>query len=657
MKTRAPWLAAALLLALAGPARAQVKDAAELLPAQTLACLELRQPDLMAREVAALVKGSALDDLPATMAKFRAKLTGVGFRPWLIEEVALLGLFLSPEAIGEGGRLQGGVVALTGITKDGPEVVGILLAGESNLPTLYTRAYLSIVNVQTVAEVEGVNLYRERRQIFRKGDTGPVEEDNGPVLALLPGTIVAGSNVECVKDVVRRYKGKSADPALPSVAAYKEAAKLRDRAGLFAYADMGALAGRMREATKALGPKFAQEWALVETVVNPNALRAVTASLTLQNGTLEFQALVKLNPSEKSPLVELLPAKAAGSGMLHFVPRDSLLSVCLDLSDGEKRWEKLVPLIDALSKVSGGSELNPPSKAIKELEDQLKLRFARDVFGRVTGLAVAVDVESGKKEPGSPLLVVQAVDAEAARFLEETAVPKLLGLLRGGDAPPMGEKIDGRQIYAVPMQLFPGQKAFCWGRQGSVLVLGPSSARVANALTVGGKKQGVLGEAKVAAALKDLDGPIAVGVGSLGRGVIELFREGHAPGGRNDLGPKAKKDERPAPPAPDKLPDYAEKAVAALTKLFEPLPPTVVTLDRKADSLVLQMRQPGLKSVSAKLIDIVVDTALQRLSSNPGAGTELAPLQLKEIQEAQRQADEAARRVEEARKKEQDKKP
>ena len=73
MSSRAPWqsVAVGIALALAGSAHAAVKDAAELLPAQTLACVEVRQPERLSREIATLLKGSELEDMPAVMARLR----------------------------------------------------------------------------------------------------------------------------------------------------------------------------------------------------------------------------------------------------------------------------------------------------------------------------------------------------------------------------------------------------------------------------------------------------------------------------------------------------------------------------------------------------------------------------------------------------------
>src|SRR5262245_32083942 len=113
---------AAVVLALSTPANAQPKDPAELFPAQTLAYLEVRQPDKLAREGTALVKGSALEDLAAVCAKARTERAGkddeYSFGYFMFAE---MGIFFSPEGLAEFGRVGGGAVAITGWNKeDGP---------------------------------------------------------------------------------------------------------------------------------------------------------------------------------------------------------------------------------------------------------------------------------------------------------------------------------------------------------------------------------------------------------------------------------------------------------------------------------------------------------------------------------------------------------
>jgi hypothetical protein len=136
--------AVAALLALAGPALAQPKDAAELFPTQTLGYLEVRQPDRLTREMAGLIRGSSLEDLAAVFAKARTErgdTEDYDFRAMMFGPV---GMLFSPEALSEMGRMGGGAVALTGWSKDdGPEVVGVIYPGESNLLMMYLRTYIA----------------------------------------------------------------------------------------------------------------------------------------------------------------------------------------------------------------------------------------------------------------------------------------------------------------------------------------------------------------------------------------------------------------------------------------------------------------------------------------------------------------------------------
>src|SRR5579871_5443266 len=133
-----------LLAALTSPVRADVKDPADLFPSQTLAYLEFREPGPLAKELAVLLKGSVLENLPATIAKFRAE------RPnnnqfWMYQTVGMSAMFACPEFLAELGRLKGAAVALTGFTKNHePEIAGFVLAGESHAPTFLLRMYLTM---------------------------------------------------------------------------------------------------------------------------------------------------------------------------------------------------------------------------------------------------------------------------------------------------------------------------------------------------------------------------------------------------------------------------------------------------------------------------------------------------------------------------------
>src|SRR5262249_18774495 len=271
-----PWLGTVALMTVCASARAQMKDAAELLPAQTLACVELRQPARLSREVGALVKGSALEDLPRQLAKKRAEnQNDRGFRySWQSEMLGMLGVFLSPEMLDEAARVRGGFIALTGFAKDGtPEVVGVLQSGGSNFPGMYMRGFLSFSRARLVGEVEGVPLFRDVSYVYTsKPGGGPgappqmERRENGPVMGQMPGLLLFGRSVDSVKEVIRRAKGKSADVALGNVRAFKDAAALRERPGLFVYADMAALEALLNEQTREVGHPLARSWAILKTI-------------------------------------------------------------------------------------------------------------------------------------------------------------------------------------------------------------------------------------------------------------------------------------------------------------------------------------------------------------------------------------------------------
>ncbi|HMC65965.1 MAG TPA: DUF3352 domain-containing protein [Gemmataceae bacterium] len=647
LRTLCPILIA-LAAAVAPPLRAEVKDPADLVPAGTLAYLELNQPGQTGKDLAVLLKGSALDDLPGVLAKFREKL---GERDYFGSELSILGSFIGPEVLAEASRIQGGAVALISIGKDRqPEIAAYLLTGESNAPGFVMRAFLtSYPWMRSAGECEGVRLYRTRpfnfgpRPIPPGGGPGvpPAKvELTGATYAMMPGLIIVGSSPDSVKDVIRRAKGKTNAASLASVATFKEAAKLRERPGLFGYADPSALSAALvlmgrsetlegtvpppppREAPKGdevQEPALKQpssslhvggpEMALINTLINTKALRALVASLTLRNGDVDLQMQLILDSKQSSPLLELLPDKPVNPQLLHAVPRGSVFAITRGLTDGEKRWA---------AKASGTPEV--PSKMVKAAEDKLGLHFGKDVFGKINGLALSIPARWEIPKGGTPLpmLSIGAADEEAAKSLEDT-IPKLVAFASRDEVSPSTEEIDGHKIRSVAGSALPWRTALHYGRHGNVLVIGQDRKQVAAALTGAAKKEGLLAEEKVATAIKTVKAPIVLGVWSAGPTLAQSLTE--AIGSRSRPG-FAEKPLPPGvgggdpPPAPPKkggpaAPRPADKRASELMKITDSLPPVVITVQRKSGTLTVTARQPALKTVSAKLITAVVETALQ----------------------------------------------
>jgi hypothetical protein len=599
MGIRLTWLSAIALLALVGPARAQVKDAADLLPAETLACVELRHPDRLAREAAALVRGSAVENLPAALARLRERMPPDQVF-WSRSEVEVLGLFFSPEMIAEAGRIQGGFVAFTGIARDGmPEIVGALQSGTSNFPGLYMRGMLSFSNVFIVGEAEGIPLFRERSRVWQmkvpKGAAPPpppMPKETGPIMAMPPGMLVFGSTVESVKALLRRARGKDAGPTLGSVSAYKEAAALRDRPGLFAYADLQALTTQMDELAKKPENRIGREWDLLKAVVKPGSFRNATAALTLVNGTLELSVRANLADRPDNPLLAVLPRKAAATELLHFLPRGALAGITMGQGDGEKRWEAVLALVDAVARVNGAED-NLPSKSVRELEEKVGLRVGKDVLARLSGLAASFEVD--KEMPGG-LVVLRCVDEKAAQFLEERGLPRLLALALGGEGPvPERAEVEGKRITSLAGKLPPGM-ALHYGRSGSVLVIGQEPSRVVRTLVAGTKKEGLPAEPKVEAVLKEIEGPrSAVGIVAAGRALMAMV----ALGSPKVINPPGAAEE------PNKI-------LQQLNRVVEAMPPLAVTLAQQPAAVTLEVRQTGLRRTMPRLLDVWVESALER---------------------------------------------
>src|SRR5205807_5668507 len=68
----------------------------------------------------------------------------------------------------------------------------------------------------------------------------------------------------------------------------------------------------------------------------------------------------------------------------------------------------------------------------------------------------------------------------------------------------------------------------------------------------------------------------------------------------------------PAPPGPMKAPEYVVRGAQGMTKATATLAPLVFTLERKPDALVLEARQPALRGASTRVINVWLDTMLQR---------------------------------------------
>ncbi len=599
-------LAAAILLPAAAVAQpVQVKDPADLFPPDSLFYAEVTKPADLTRDVAAFIKGSVVEDMTLFMSKWREK-KGDGYF-MASEIVGMLSAFAGPEALAEFKRMQGAAFAMTGLNKKNePEWAVVLLAGESNVPNFIMRMFMTVdFQLRSAGIVEGVPIYYERPHVFNRvgpGGAAPPapmpQEITGPIYANPQGAVIVGSSVEAVSDLVKRMKGKEKRLALSGAAGFREAAVMRRQPGLFAFANPGRI---LEVAEKALKdddalPPIAKR--LVTELVNPKAMRYAAASLTITDGSPNLQLTVQTEAGKSSPLLDLMADQNVSLPMMQASPKDSIGLVTIALGDGEKKFKNLLALAEKIV----GDDGPKPSEQIKMIEDQLKVSIGKDICGRIASVTLASPAkqELPKGAMEVPMLIVNATDAAAAEKLDQL-IPPILGLIVGDMIEPITETIQGQKVRSVPGKAFPWKASLHYGRSGASLVFGLDRKLVAAAMA-GKVKDSLLSDTKLVEAVKPHENAAIVGFYRWGNLLPDWF----AVMGHERRWVNGKMEE----PSPEKVREKSDKLRQSMAGLIKDLPPLVVSLSRKDDQLVLNVRQRQQVGASAKIIDGLLDAVM-----------------------------------------------
>src|SRR5262249_34207386 len=143
------------------------------------------------------------------------------------------------------------------------------------------------------------------------------------------------------------------------------------------------------------------------------------------------------------------------------------------------------------------------------------------------------------------------------------------------------EAIQGHGIGSLPFESFGPGKRLYFGRDSKTFVVGMNGKAVADSLTAGSKKAGLLGDAKTAAALKEVGNSSIVGLLPLSALLpvitpIESQSRRFAPvppGGA------------PPPPKKPTVDPIRVKLGKDIAKATESLPPGTLTLERTPDQM------------------------------------------------------------------------
>ncbi len=611
MKILLPFFTSLIVLSSVTPLvrAAEVTDVAELFPADTLAYIELTNPAELSPQLAAVFKGTALEDSILFIHKRRDAGKNVGdlqSKP----ELAALGLFTSPEMLAEFKKLRGAAIGVVGFTPSGdPEAALAVLTGDSAAAGLAARAFLTMTsNLRKVGEVSRVPVFQYRNpnvsfdmmgQPILENDKPPAESAHDISFAYTPGLFLIGTSKTAVGHCIKRYLGEEKG-GFAGTNLFKDAGKQYRHSGLFYVVNVRELAARYDTANKAKGGLTEPDaFGWFKLMVNPKAVISAAGCLRFKDGSVSASLSCSLDAKEKSPLLELLSGPEVKTELTRPHPRASVFS-CVATLPEKNRAAAVITFLDSIGKSTG--ELGKlPSDFIKEMQEKYKTQIGEGLIGktRAVGLVVPVKQELPKGAKPLPILVLHT-DDEAAAVAWEEFLPKLFAEVANAKKvpQPFAETIGGVKVSSIVEAGFPWKGPIHFARTGTVVAVGLDRKLVAAALSP--DPAGPAGKGPVVLAG---DSAVMVGKLSIVDAVVAVLE--NRPGDGNVI-----PDETiPEPPlggfrqaVPQELIEEAKKARQEFFAAVEKTGPATLTVRRTGSTLNVELVQPnvaggGLKSL------------------------------------------------------------
>jgi hypothetical protein len=639
LKTSTRLLALVLLAASPVPAQtadppAPPADLAELFPPDTLAYAEIVNPAELGPELAAVFKGTALEDSIAFVHKRKdaaenlLDLNGKKYLAWL-------GLVASPEMAGELKKLRV-AVALTGFSDNGdPEFALVVLTHDSPAAGLAARAFVTLTpTLRKVGEVAKVPVFQYRSPNINHDPSGvPVIQKDRPLaegpheatFAYTPGLFVVGTSKNAIAHTLRRFAGEEKAAGLAGAAAFKEAAAAHRRTGLFYYVNFPEFCTRFDAANKARGTP---DWAVrglgdkpepinldfiawFKLTANAKAVKSVAGCVRFRDGGLSATMAAVFDPAQKSPLLDFLSGPGVKAELLHHARGPAAFALGVTLPE-KNRAAAVIGFLDAVAKANG--ELGRlPGDAVREMEQKLKVPIADGLIGKTRAVTVFLPTkqELPKGAKPMPTLVLHAEDAATAAAWEEF-LPKLTGELSGAAKPPQPstETIDGVKVFSLPGTGLPWNAPVHYARNGSAVAVGLDRKVVAQAVTANATASG-------AAALSPPPADAAAfGTVSLGEVVLGMLER------PQPKGPVTARDDTlllpNGNPLPESFLEELKKARKAFGESLASMPPATVTARRARNELHVELFQPKVQAGGLKAVIDAGAAWLDKLGSLSG---------------------------------------
>lgn len=610
MITLAPYkaLAAVAALALAFPASAAEPVAAELFPAGTLAFAEIANPAELSVQIGELVKGSSLEDSIALLHKRKDAATNLNDLQSK-RQLAILGLFASPEMMAECKKFRGAAIGLMGFTDAGdPEGALVVLTGESSAAGLAARAFLTMSpSLRRVGEVSKVPVFQYKppeisydatgQPMINNGGKPAVENAYGLTYAYTPGLFVVGTSKKAVEVSIKRFLGEEKD-SLSSTPLFKKAATANRQTGIFYFVNFPVFAKKYEAANRQKGgmnePDF---YAWSTMLANPKAIHSVSGCVSLKSGGLAATLEVALDPAQKSPLREFLSGPPVTGDLLHSARGQATAVLTVSLPE-KNRAAAAIALCDSFAKANGvlGKLPGDYANGLAEKYPDANLNHLLEKTRAVTVVSPAKQ-NVPKGTMSLPLLVLHADDAQTA-LAWEAFLPKLMAGVAGAAMPMQAstESIAGTTVYSLPGQALPWNGPIHYAHHGKLVAIGLDRKLVASVL--GSEAAGTTPPRTTA------EPAVLLGSVSLADVLQALLERPHREGPVVPL----EMAEVPRFPnfnnfqVPESVSEDVGKARQEFFKKFGAIPAATISVRRTTDSLKLELFQPrvlagGLKSV------------------------------------------------------------
>ncbi|HSQ55999.1 MAG TPA: hypothetical protein VLM40_09650 [Gemmata sp.] len=597
-------------------------DLADLFPANTLAYAEVVNPAELAPQLAAVFRGTAMENSIALIhakkdaAKTLMELNGK-------QHLAILGLLTSPEMLAEfkNIRIAG---ALTGFTSNGdPEFALVVLTNDSPAAGIAARAFVTMsTGLRKVAEVAKVPVFQYRAPNINydnsgmplvKNDTPFSDGPNEATFAYTPGLFVMGTSKTAIGHAIRRFVGEEKAEWLSSKPLFKEAAGKHRKTGLFYFVNFPEFTSQFSAANKQRGQDRGiadlirpltggaeiEPLAWFNLIANAKAVKSISGSVRFRDGGLSASLAINFDANLKSPLFELLSGQEMKLEWLHHARGPAAYAVGVPFPE-KNRADVVLGFLDSIAKANG--ELGRlPGEAVREWEQKFKVAVREELLGKTIGATVFLPklqaLPKGAKP--IPMFVLHTQDPATAEAWA-AFIPRMIGNLAGApkDPQPSTETIDGVKVFSLPGTGLMWKAPVHYAQKGSTVAIGLDRTIVARAVTPEAAAS-VVGGAK--AVSPPPEGVAAFGVVSIGDVLLGLLER------PKPTGPVVAKEQPQVflpngNPAPASFTEELKKAEKDLVAAIGTLPLATLTAKRDGNTLQFELFQPkvqggGLKSV------------------------------------------------------------